>query len=90
MLAPRIPSHLQSSANELGSSLSRTPTPAIDIAGIQEEIDRATERAASASKQTLMQIFPSMDMEVIEWVLEAEEGDLGRSIEKLLEMSAES
>jgi hypothetical protein len=31
-----------------------------------------------------------MDREVIEWVLEAEDGDLGRSIEKLLEMSAGS
>lgn len=91
LLAPRMPSHLQAPGDrsgELGASVSRTPTPALDIAGIQAEIDRATERAASASKQTLTQNFPSVDREIIEWILEAEEGDLGRSIEKLLEMSA--
>ncbi|THH05985.1 hypothetical protein EW145_g4397 [Phellinidium pouzarii] len=70
----------------LGSGVSRTPTPALDIVGLQEEIDVAHERAASAALGTLTQIFPGVDQEVIEWVLEAEDGDLGRSIEKLLEV----
>jgi len=34
----------------------------------------------------LIQIFPAVDEEVIEWVLEANEGDLGQSIEALLEI----
>ena len=60
------------------------------LVGLQEEIDRAHEHAASAAKETLRQIFPSMDVEVVEWVLEANEGDLGKSIEALLEMSSGS
>ena len=87
MFAPRIPSHLQAPSQEIGASVSRMPAPALDIAGMQAEIDHATERAASASRQTLMQIFLSVDREIIEWVLEAEDGGLGRSIEKLLGMS---
>ncbi|TDL26743.1 hypothetical protein BD410DRAFT_532816 [Rickenella mellea] len=66
---------------------SRTPTPNLDLTGLQAEIDRAHEKAATASRGTLLQIFPSTDREVIEWVLEANEGDLGRSIEALLEMT---
>lgn len=73
---------------ELG--ISRTATPALDISGMQAEIDRAHERAASAALGTLTQIFPAVDREVIEWVLEAEGGDLGRSIEKLLEVGDDS
>lgn len=57
---------------------------------MQAEIDRAHERAASAALGTLTQIFPAVDREVIEWVLEAEGGDLGRSIEKLLEVGDDS
>jgi hypothetical protein len=70
--------------------VSRAATPGIDIdiAGVQEEIDRATERQAYAARGTLVQIFPTVDREVIEWVLEANDGDLGRSIEALLEMSS--
>ena len=68
--------------------VSRTPTPNLDLAGLQEEIDRAHEKAAVAAKETLRQIFPTTDMEVVEWVLEANEGDLGKSIEALLEMSS--
>ncbi|KAI0310092.1 hypothetical protein OF83DRAFT_1178920 [Amylostereum chailletii] len=69
---------------------SRAPTPGvdtIDIPGMQAEIDRAHARAADAALGTLFQIFPTVDREVVEWVLEANGGDLGRSIEALLEMS---
>ncbi|KAH8110825.1 hypothetical protein DFH11DRAFT_1618962 [Phellopilus nigrolimitatus] len=80
-----IPAHLGVDTG-VAAGVSRTPTPALDIAGLQDEIDVAHERAASAALGTLMQIFPGVDREVVEWVLEAEGGDLGRSIEKLLEV----
>jgi Rab5 GDP/GTP exchange factor len=70
-----------------GVGVSRTPTPNLDFAGMQHEIDRAHEQASAAAKSTLMQIFPGTDNEVIDWVLEANDGDLGKSIEALLEMS---
>ncbi|GBE89536.1 hypothetical protein SCP_1601980 [Sparassis crispa] len=72
----------------LSPHVSRTPTPSLDLTGIQEEIDRATEKAAVAARETLRQIFPQTDPEVVEWVLEANEGDLGKSIEALLEVSS--
>ncbi|KAJ3846935.1 hypothetical protein EV368DRAFT_76907 [Lentinula lateritia] len=69
---------------------SRASTPGsgdLDIAGMQAEIDTAHSQATEASRNTLFQIFPGVDREVVEWVLEANEGDLGKSIEQLLEMS---
>lgn len=68
------------------TSRTGTPTAGLDIPGLQAEIDAAHSRAADAARGTLIQIFPTVDQEVIEWVLEANEGDLGRSIEVLLEM----
>ncbi|KAK0202591.1 hypothetical protein DFS33DRAFT_1341520 [Desarmillaria ectypa] len=68
--------------------VSRTPTPNLDLVGMQEEIDTAHQQAAEAARDTLIQIFPAADREVIEWVLEANTGDLGKSIEALLEMSS--
>ncbi|KAJ4475024.1 hypothetical protein J3R30DRAFT_3295098 [Lentinula aciculospora] len=76
-------------------SYSRSSTPGggdldnLDIAGMQAEIDTAHSQATEASRNTLFQIFPGVDREVVEWVLEANEGDLGKSIEQLLEMSGE-
>lgn len=69
-------------------SASRTPTPSLDFPQMQEEIDRAHDRAIGAAKDTLRQIFPSVDEEVLGLVFEASGADLGRSIEKLLEMSS--
>jgi hypothetical protein len=57
---------------------------------MQEEIDQAHDKAMGAARETLVQIFPAMDNEIIELVLEANQGDLGRSIEGLLEMSSGS
>ncbi|KAF5361815.1 hypothetical protein D9756_002397 [Leucocoprinus leucothites] len=71
-----------------GGEISRTPTPNLDIAGVQAQIDTAHEEAAKAARDTLRQIFPAVDREIVDWVLEAKEGDLGRSIEALLEMSS--
>ncbi|KAH9479330.1 Vacuolar protein sorting-associated protein 9a [Psilocybe cubensis] len=82
--ALQIP-RVQSLADE-GAHISRTPTPALDFAGVQAQIDTATENAAAASRDTLRQIFPAVDVEVVEWVLEANEGDLGKSIEQLLDI----
>jgi Rab5 GDP/GTP exchange factor len=88
---PPLPPRVQTLATEQhAESISRTPTPGLDLAGIEAEIDAATENAASASKETLRQIFPAVDREVIDWVLEAQSGDLGKSIEALLEMSSGS
>jgi hypothetical protein len=53
---------------------------------VQAQIDLAHEQASSAARATLRQIFPAVDVEVIEWVLEANEDDLGKSIEQLLEI----
>ncbi|TFK64094.1 hypothetical protein BDN72DRAFT_901836 [Pluteus cervinus] len=74
-----------------GSDISRTPTPNLDIAAIQAQIDSAheQEQAETESKrETLRQIFPGVDVEIVELVLEGNGGDLGRSIEALLEMSS--
>jgi Rab5 GDP/GTP exchange factor len=72
--------------NNYPASRTGTPTAGLDIQGLQAEIDAAHARAADAARGTLIQIFPAVDREVIEWVLEANEGDLGRSIEALLEI----
>ncbi|KAI0255953.1 hypothetical protein BJV78DRAFT_1119095 [Lactifluus subvellereus] len=73
--------------NSYPTSRTGTPTAGLDIPGLQAEIDAAHSRAADAARGTLIQIFPAVDREVITWVLEANEGDLGRSIEALLEIS---
>ena len=69
---------------------SRNPTPTLDFGALQDQIDRAHLAAQDAARATLMQIFPTVDREVAEMVLEANDGDLGRSIEGLLEISSGS
>lgn len=69
--------------------ISRTPTPALDLAGVQAQIDSAHAQAASEARETLRQIFPVVDREIVEWVLEANDGDLGKSIEQLLDISGD-
>ena len=59
-----------------------------DIQLLQAEIDRTHRQQNEASKGTLRQIFPGVDEEVLEWVLEGSEGQLERSIEMLLEMTS--
>ena len=61
-------------------------TPDIQI--LQAEIDRAHHQQSEASKGTLRQIFPGVDEEVLEWVLEGSDGQLERSIEMLLEITS--
>jgi len=86
VLSP-LPQHLLPPVQQ---HISRTPTPSLDLTAVQAEIDRAHAHASAASRGTLTQIFPSVDAEVREWVLEANGGDLGKSIEALLEMSGGS
>lgn len=69
---------------------SRDASPSLDVQGLQAEIDRAHEQQSTAAMATLRQIFPTTDGEILGWVLEANENDLGRSIEALLEMSSGS
>ncbi|KAJ7781986.1 hypothetical protein DFH07DRAFT_901007 [Mycena maculata] len=86
-----VPPRLQSLAVSPGGNglgVSRTPTPNLDLAGMQAQIDSAHDQAAQAARETLLQIFPSVEPEIVQWVLEANEGDLGKSIEGLLEMSS--
>ena len=85
-----LPPRVQSLVGSEGSHISRTPTPALDFAGVQAQIDSAHEQAATAARETLIQIFPAVDVEVINLVLEANGGDLGKSIEGLLDMSGGS
>ena len=59
-----IPSHLVPGVfrnTDSDPGISRTATPALDIPGMQAEIDRAHERAANAAMGTLTQIFPNVD-----------------------------
>ncbi|KAG2136326.1 hypothetical protein BD769DRAFT_1440249 [Suillus cothurnatus] len=83
-----IPQHLQSPS--VGHHISRTPTPSLDLSAVEAEIDRAHAQASAAARATLAQIFPGVDPEVREWVLEANGGDLGKSIEGLLDMAGGS
>ena len=73
-------SYLQS---QRGQAQSDTP----DIQFFQAEIDRAHQQQSEASKGTLRQIFPGVDEEVLDLVLEGSDGQLERSIETLLEIT---
>ncbi|KAG6861463.1 hypothetical protein C0995_016554 [Termitomyces sp. Mi166 len=84
-VSPRVQS--LAGGDAYGQSVSRTPTPNLDLAGMSRQIDAAHEHAAAAARETLVQIFPGVDTEVVELVLEAQGGDLGKSIEALLDMS---
>lgn len=69
-----------------GSDPSSRPGSPLDLSALQEEIDRAHSAATQAARGTLVQMFPTCEPEVIDMVLEANRGDLGPSIESLLEM----
>lgn len=89
-LPPRVQSLAVPSSGESSPHVSRTATPNLDFVGMQEEIDIAHQRQAEAARSTLTQIFPSADAEVIGWVLEANEFDVGKSIEAMLEVTGDS
>ncbi|KIK94524.1 hypothetical protein PAXRUDRAFT_782707, partial [Paxillus rubicundulus Ve08.2h10] len=83
-----VPQHLQPPSQ--GQHISRTPTPSLDLTAVQAEIDRAHAHASAACRATLAQIFPGVEAEVRDLVLEGNGGDLGKSIDALLEMSGGS
>jgi len=77
---------MQAQESYLQSQMARAGVPDVEV--LQEEIDRAHQRQSDASKGTLRQIFPGVDEEVLEWVLEGTDGQLERSIEMLLEITS--
>ncbi|KAF8845027.1 hypothetical protein BDN67DRAFT_893516 [Paxillus ammoniavirescens] len=83
-----VPQHLQPPSQ--AQHISRTPTPSLDLSAVQAEIDRAHAHASAACRATLAQIFPGVEAEVRDLVLEGNGGDLGKSIDALLEMSGGS
>lgn len=84
-----MPPRVNALANEgLAGHISRTPTPNLDLAGVQQQIDAAQQAEVRQNREQLAQIFPNVDSEVVDWVLEANGGDLGKSIEALLEMNS--
>jgi len=55
---------------------------------LQEEIGAIENAHRHAARETVVQIFPHVEGEVIDMVLEANGGDLGRTIDALLEISS--
>jgi len=65
------------------------PMPDFSSDEIQSTIDMSQEAYAQsrrANVQTLHQMFPDLDEEVVEAVLEVSGDDLGQAIDRLLEM----
>ncbi|EJD47919.1 hypothetical protein AURDEDRAFT_113204 [Auricularia subglabra TFB-10046 SS5] len=90
MLPVPPPFHDPTYSQAQAAAIARTQTPALDFTALSDEIeriDRVHQAARDAARDTLLQIFPSAEKEVAEMVLEANDGDLGRSIEALLEMT---
>jgi Rab5 GDP/GTP exchange factor len=89
---PLLPSRVNYLSQESpGGSISRTPTPSLDLAAVQAQIDASNasrEEEMAEARTQLLQIFPGTDREVVDWVLEANGGDLGKSIESLLDMNS--
>jgi len=89
LLPMRVGTLAQSEQHSLsGASISRTATPNLDLAAVQQQIDVAQQEEVKENRRQLAQIFPDTDAEVVDWVLEANAGDLGKSIEALLEMNS--
>ncbi|GAA6056714.1 hypothetical protein JCM3770_006481 [Rhodotorula araucariae] len=55
---------------------------------VLREIDRQHEEARQATLETLQGIFPGVEGEVLEMVLLSNSGDMGKTIDSLLEMTA--
>jgi Rab5 GDP/GTP exchange factor len=67
---------------------SSTPSPDMQPRNLEAEIGAIESAHRQAARETVHQIFPTVENEVIDMVLEANGGDLGRTIDALLEMSA--
>ena len=55
-----------------------------------DEIGAIEQAHRDSGRATVKQMFPQVEDEVIDMVLEANEGDLGRTIEALLEIAGGS
>ncbi|KAG8834952.1 hypothetical protein FRC17_006255 [Serendipita sp. 399] len=65
---------------------SRSPSPEVGPRNLAEEIGAIEDAHRQAARETVSQIFPSVEGEVVDMVLEANGGDLGRTIDAILEM----
>ena len=61
-----------------------------DERGIMEEVGAIEQAHREGARATVKQMFPQVEDEVVDMVLEANGGDLGRTIEAMLEISGES
>ena len=68
-------------------SSSRSSRASNDFSDVQAEVARVSEAEFQASLANLISMFPNMDSEVCESVLQANEWRMTSSIEQLLEMS---
>jgi hypothetical protein len=78
------------SLNRTAGRGSGTPSPDPQPRNLEAEIGAIENAHRDAARETVLQIFPTIENEVIDMVLEANDGDLGRTIDALLEMSAGS
>ncbi len=77
------------SADFSGTPVGDVPMPDFSALQIQSTMDMSQEAYAQtrrANVQTLYQMFPALDEEVVEAVLEGCGDDLGVAIDRLLEM----
>ncbi|RIA90208.1 hypothetical protein C1645_770424, partial [Glomus cerebriforme] len=77
----------QGSRERSHSVSSRSSRASNDFSDVQAEVARVSEAEFQASLANLISMFPNMDSEVCESVLQANEWRMTSSIEQLLEMS---
>jgi len=77
----------QGSRERSHSVSSRSSRASNDFSDVQAEVARVSEAEFQASLANLISMFPNIDLEVCESVLQANEWRMTSSIEKLLEMS---
>jgi len=75
------------SSNRDAGRRSNTPSPDLRPRNLEAEIGAIEDAHKQAARETVLQIFPTVENEVVDMVLEANGGDLGRTIDALLEMS---
>ncbi|GAA5860529.1 hypothetical protein JCM1840_000287 [Sporobolomyces johnsonii] len=93
-LSPFGPSS-SSAGSSFSPNLSAPPSPdpalyappTISDASVTVEIDRQHEAQRQAALETLESVFPDVEHEVLEMVLLSNGGDVGRTVESLLEMA---
>ncbi|CAG8763782.1 7282_t:CDS:1, partial [Acaulospora colombiana] len=87
-LPPRGAQYFSPYSGMDASQRSQSPSPQMQGRNLEAEIGAIEDAHRQAAKDTVVQIFPTVESEVIDMVLEANGGDLGRTIDALLEISA--